>query len=183
MNTILYINPLTPEITFLIFDWDQIVTKTLTKNLDTASTFPRLLVAIVDEYQIDTIWCVTGPGPFTLMRVVTLTINAISYTRRLSIKSCHFFDLITSGNQAIIEANPREYLIRSGGEVINIAKALLPAGSYEGIFTEIDSTGDTKYIQYSEDRANIYQVFSAKPPETRISPLYFKPPHITCPQP
>ena len=102
------------------------VTKTLTKNLDTASTFPKLLVDIVDEYQIDTIWCVVGPGPFTLMRVVTLAINAISYTRPISVKSCHFFDLITSGNQAIIEANPREYLIRSVSEVISIAKALLP---------------------------------------------------------
>ncbi len=117
------------------------------------------------------------------MRVITLTINALIYTRDIIVKSCHFFDLITSGNMPIIEANPREYLIRSGGEVISIAKTLLPAGSYEGIFSEIDSTGDTKYIQYSEDRANIYQVFSAKPPETRISPLYFKPPHITCPQP
>ncbi len=117
------------------------------------------------------------------MRVVTLAINAISYTRPISVKSCHFFDLITSGNQAIIEANPREYLIRSGSEVVSIAKALLPAGSYEGIFSEIDSTGDIKYIQYSEDRANITRVFSVKTPETRISPLYFKPPHITCPQP
>ncbi len=117
------------------------------------------------------------------MRVVTLAINAISYTRRLSIKSCHFFDLITSGNQAIIEANPREYLIKSSTEVVSIAKVLLTAGTYEGIISEINSTGDIKYIQYSEDRANIHRVFLIKTPETRIYPLYFKPPHITCPQP
>jgi hypothetical protein len=98
------------------------VTKTLTKNLDTASTFPRLLIDIVDEYKITDIWCVVGPGPFTLMRVVTLAINAISYTRDIQVKSCHFFDLITSGNRAIIEANPREYLIQQDGEVVSIAK-------------------------------------------------------------
>ena len=183
MNNTLYINPLTPEITFLIFDWDQTITKTLAKNLDTASTFPKLLSSIVDEYQIDTIWCVTGPGPFTLMRVVTLAINAISYIRTIQVKSCHFFDLITSGNLAIIEANRREYLIRSGGEVISIAKWDLPEWIYEGIFSSIDSTVGEKSIQYNEGRANIYQVFSVKTPETRISPLYFKPPHITCPQP
>ena len=85
-----------------------------------------MLVDIVDEYEIDEIWCVTGPGPFTLMRVVTLAINAISYTRLITVKSCHFFDLIMSGNRAIIEANPREYLIRSDSEVVSIAKALLP---------------------------------------------------------
>lgn len=96
--------------------------RTLVKDLDTASTFPKMLVAIVDEYKITDIYCVTGPGPFTLMRVVTLAINAIAYTRDITVRSCHFFDLIMSGNQPIIEANPREYLIRQGGEVVSTTK-------------------------------------------------------------
>ncbi len=96
--------------------------RNLVKDLNTASTFPKLLVDIVDEYKITDIWCVTGPGPFTLMRVVTLAINAIVYTRDITVRSCHFFDLITSGNQPIIEANPREYLIRQGGEVVSVTK-------------------------------------------------------------
>jgi tRNA A37 threonylcarbamoyladenosine modification protein TsaB len=123
MNTTLYINSLTPEIHFMIFAREQTITQTLAKNLDTASTFPKMLVAIVDEYAITDIWCVTGPGPFTLMRVVTLAINAIAYTRDITVRSCHFFDLITSGNQPIIEANPREYLIRESNEVISIVKS------------------------------------------------------------
>lgn len=122
MNTILYINPLTPYITFLISDGESIIEKTLEKNLDTASTFPKLLVEVVDLYQIQDIYCVTGPGPFTLMRIVTLAINVLTYTRDIRVKSCHFFDLIPSHNQPIIEANPREYLIREHDEVISIAK-------------------------------------------------------------
>lgn len=122
MNTTLYINPLTPNITIIISDGESIIERTLEKNLDTASTLPRLLVELVDEYSIKDIWCVTGPGPFTLMRVVTLAINALIYTRDIRVKSCHFFDLITSPNQPIIEANPREYLIREHNEVISIAK-------------------------------------------------------------
>lgn len=180
MSSILYINPLTPEINFLIFDWEQTITKTLAKNLDTASTFPRIVVDIVDEYGIDEIWCVTGPGPFTLMRVVTLSINSLTYTRAIIVKSCHFFDLITSENLPIIEANPREYLIRQGDSVISIAKELLPIWAYEGIFSDMISTEDTKSIQYREDRVNITRLFAVKQIENRISPIYFKPPHITC---
>jgi hypothetical protein len=65
---------------------------------------------------------VIGPGPFTLMRVVTLAINALAYTRAIRVKSCHFFDLISSPNQPIIEANPREYLIREHNNIISIDK-------------------------------------------------------------
>ena len=182
MSNTLYINPLTPEIHLLIFEWDQIVTKTLAKNLDTASTFPKLLSGIVDQYTITDIWCVTGPGPFTLMRVITLAINAIWYTRAISVRSCHFFDLISEYHQPIIEANPREYLIREKATIVSIAKWDLPEWIYEGIFADIDSTVRDKSIQYSEDRSNIIRVFSMREKESRISPIYFKPPHITWPK-
>lgn len=84
-----------------------------------------MLVDLVDLYNLNEIFCITGPGPFTLMRVVTLAINAMTYTRSIQIKSCHFFELITSGNIAIIEANPKEYLIKNENEIINIEKELL----------------------------------------------------------
>ena len=182
MNNTLYINPLTPEINFMIFQWEQTITKTLTKNLDTASIFPKMLVGIVDEYTINEIWCVTGPGPFTLMRVVTLAINALTYTRPIIVKSCHFFDLITSENLPIIEANPREYLIRQDGEVVSMMKWELVVWAYEGIFSDIDSTVGSKSIQYKEERGNIVHLFATKQIENNISPIYFKPPHITCPK-
>lgn len=78
----LSINPLLPEISFIVIDEDSIIEQsTLAKNLDTASTFPRHLVDIMNRYTIDEIWCITGPGPFTLMRIVTLTCNAIGLAR------------------------------------------------------------------------------------------------------
>ncbi len=182
MNTTLYINPLTPEIHFLIFDWENTITETLVKGIDTGSTFPKILIALVDKYDISDIWCVTGPGAFTLMRVVTLAINWLIYTRPIQVKSCHFFDLIGNTHLPIIEANSREYLIREGNEIISVTKWDLIEWVYEGIFSDIDSTLWTKSIQYSENRNNITRVFSDKSYEERISPLYFKPPNITCPK-
>lgn len=178
----LYINPLTPDIHFLILKWEETITRTLMKNLDTASTFPKMLVAIVDEYAITDIWCVTGPGPFTLMRVVTLAINAIAYTRTIRVKSCHFFDLIMNEYTPIIEANPREYLIRRHDEIITITKELIPPWVYGGIFSDIISTEGTKFIQYKEDTIRIMDIFRTRQTENRISPIYFKPPHITWPK-
>lgn len=84
-----------------------------------------MLVDIVDMYFIEEIWCVSGPGPFTLMRVVTLSINALRYTRSLTTKSCHFFDLIDPENIAIIEANPKECLIEEDGIIRIKTKELL----------------------------------------------------------
>ncbi len=126
MKQILYINPLLPEIHFLIFQENATIIKTLPKNRDTALDFPKMLVDLVDIYKINEIFCVTGPGPFTLMRVVTLAINALSYTRNIRIKSCNFFDLITSDAIGIIEANPREYIIKESDTLISIQKEYLP---------------------------------------------------------
>ena len=77
MKKILYINPLLEEIHFILLIGEEIITKTLPKNLETASTLPKMLVDLVDLYNINDIYCIVGPGPFTLMRVITLAINAI----------------------------------------------------------------------------------------------------------
>ncbi|NRH20594.1 hypothetical protein HOO68_00935 [Candidatus Gracilibacteria bacterium] len=183
MKTILYINPLSTEITFLIFQNDTtIIKKTLLKNLETATSFPVLLVDTVNQYEVNEIWCITGPGPFTLMRIVTLSINALRYSRDIEIKSCHFFDLITENFIPIIEANPKEYLIKKNDAVVLIPKDSLEKGNYQGIISGIFSTEDIKYIQYKEDKNNIISVFSSIPCEIRMSPIYFKTPHITCPK-
>ncbi len=78
----LSINPLLPEISFIVIDEDIILEQsTLVKNLDTASTFPRHIIDIMNRHDISDILCITGPGPFTLMRIVTLTCNAIALSR------------------------------------------------------------------------------------------------------
>jgi tRNA A37 threonylcarbamoyladenosine modification protein TsaB len=109
---ILSINPLLPEISCIVMDSDVTHTSTITKNLDTASTLPRHIVDLVDRFGITEIWCVTGPGPFTLMRIVTLICNTLAIARGIRLKSAHFFDMITPGHLPIIEANPKECITR-----------------------------------------------------------------------
>ncbi len=99
--------------------------------MNTASTFPKIIVDLVDQYNINEIFCITGPGPFTLMRVITLAINAITYTRNIQLKSCHFFELIKSSNIPIIEANTKEFIIKNENEIINVDKELITKGNYE----------------------------------------------------
>ena len=65
------------------------------------------------------------------MRIVTLSINALTYTRDITIKSCHFFDLINDASIPIIEANPKEYLIKKNNEVILVPKEALETGNYQ----------------------------------------------------
>lgn len=93
---ILSINPLLPEISCIIMDSHIIVDQSIvTKNLDTASTLPRYIVDLVDRYNITEIWCVVGPGPFTLMRIVTLICNTLAIARGIRLKSAHFFDMVS----------------------------------------------------------------------------------------
>ena len=179
MKKILYINPLLEEIHFILLVGEEIITKTLPKNLETASTFPKMLVDLVDLYDINDIYCIVGPGPFTLMRVITLAINAIWYTRSIGVKSCHFFDLICDTSIPIIRANPKEFLIKTNNTIENISIELVPNGTYEGIIGSIPSTEGIKYIEYTDNIQHILNVFLPRPYESKIAPLYFKPPHIT----
>ena len=179
MQNIVYINPIWNEIYFQIFIWMETFQKSLQKNLESASSFPKMLVEIVDTYSINEIWCITWPGAFTLMRVITLSINALTYTRYISIKSCHFFDLIPLSRNAILELNPKEYLIRDTYWIRHIEKELLMPWVYEWLISSNLSTENIKYIQYINDIDTIFSTFQSKDTETRIVPLYFKPPHIT----
>lgn len=179
MNTILYINPIWNEICFQIFITSETITKSLQKNLETAATFPKMLVDIVDEYNISEIWCIVWPGAFTLMRVITLAMNALTYTHNIALKSCHFFDLIKNSNNAILELNPKEYLIRDSFGIRSISKEFILPWIYEWIISSNLSTEGIKYIQYSDSRDTIFSTFRTKDTEVRIVPIYFKPPHIT----
>ncbi len=183
MNTILYINPLWREISFFIFQNKNTIIEKLDKNLDTAITFPKKLVDLVDLYNIKEIWCIVGPGPFTLMRIITLGINSLKYTNNITLKSCNFFDLISKNNTGIIESNSKEFIIKNDDIITIIDKNILPKWTYEGITFEKFSTEEIKYIQYNDERKNIENIFSLKLSEIQISPVYFKPPHITCPKP
>jgi hypothetical protein len=139
MLHILYINPLLRELEarVCISGVEQVFS--LAKYHQTAENFPAWILQIVDRYQITEIWCITGPGPFTLMRIVTLTLNTLAYTRSIPLKSCHFFDLILPPYRPILQANDQEYLTRIGPDVSLVLPASLPSGTYQGICTTIES--------------------------------------------
>jgi len=59
MQPILYINPLLSEITFSVFLGEEIIHYSLIKNLDNATTFPKMLIEIIDTHSIREIWCIT----------------------------------------------------------------------------------------------------------------------------
>ncbi len=183
MNNILYINPLLNEISFLIFQNENTIIEKIDKNLNTSTAFPKKLVDLVDLYDIEEVWCVVGPWPFTLMRIITLAVNSLRYTKNITLKSCNFFDLIEWNNIGIIEANTKEYIIKKDDTISTIEKDWLLRWIYTGIISEKFSTEEIKYIQYEDDKKNIENIFSHILPEIRISPVYFKPPHITCPKP
>jgi hypothetical protein len=176
----LSINPLLPEISFIVINGDTIVEQsTLSKNLDTASTFPRHLVDILNRHSIDEIWCITGPGPFTLMRIVTLACNAVHLARWTLLKWCHLFDMIDARYTPIIEANPRECIIRIDGEDRLITRDDIPNWAYMWLLEAKDFTEEKTFIQYTEDIHTIRKVFENKEYIQNLSPLYFKAPHIT----
>lgn len=177
---ILSINPLLPEISCIVMDNHTIVGQsTVAKNLDTASTLPRHIVDLVDKYDITEIWCVVGPGPFTLMRIVTLVCNTLAITRGVRLKSAHFFDMISPWHIAIIEANPKECIIREGSIESLRTWDTLPLWVYEWILTTKELSDDKTWIQYNENRETMEHVFAVKGYVSALSPIYFKAPHIT----
>lgn len=176
---ILAINPLLDEISCIIYADIGIQTSTLAKNLDTASTFPRHILHLIDIYDIDEIWCIVWPGAFTLMRIVTLTCNTLAISRHIRLKWLHFFDMIPRIYTPLIVANPRECIIRTGGCDTIIPNTDIPKGIYSGIFTTKEFTEDESFIQYSESPEHIYKIFSSVPYTEKLSPIYFKSPHIT----
>jgi hypothetical protein len=178
--SILAINPLLPEISCIVIDDHKIIEiSTVAKNLDTASTLPRHIVDLVDKHGIDEIWCVTGPGPFTLMRIVTLICNTLAIARGVQLKSAHFFDMISPWHIAIIEANPKECIIRDGDTGSLKTWDDLPLWIYEWILTTKELSDDKTWIQYSENPETIEHVFESKEYVSALSPIYFKAPHIT----
>jgi hypothetical protein len=181
MTKTLYINPLTSPISLTVLEWNHITHESsLPRNGDEFSTFPEMIVDLVDRYSVEEIWCITWPGPFTLMRIITLTINTLQIVQWVWLKGIHFFDLIDmSLYTPLLEINSHEYLIRWSTWDTLVAQWDLPYGQYMWICSDIAFTDDKKIIQYTPDIAKIIAIFESKTQENRISPIYFKPPHIT----
>lgn len=186
MSAVFYINPLARDIRLDIIEKETkllLATYTLPKTWNDFETIPEFFVKLKNKYFPTEIWCITWPGPFTLMRIITLTLNGLAFLQRIKLKSAHVFDIMHATNPdltPIIEANSHEYMIRRStiwwDEIIK--KEELPIANYVG---KLDEPLERNYTLWHESTEAICHFFETKDDELRLSPLYIKPPKITLP--
>jgi hypothetical protein len=178
---VLFINPISDSIELLIIDVEHGEvrhTSTIPKWRD-YDEFPDAIVDTIDRHDIDTIWCITGPWAFTRMRIVTLTLNTLKLARDITLKWCHFFDIIDTPSP-ILRANDREYIMKeSDTSTYLVSKFDIPAGTYTGYGDRNDFTEEKKLIQYTYTTAHVMRVFMWIEASSSLLPIYLKDPHIT----
>ena len=181
-HNILYINPLWENIIFLskinnIFESQNLIIP----FLKFAENFPKILSKFVEEKNIREIWVINGPGTFTKMRVIILTINTIKMSfPEIIVKSVHFFDFFKDlPEKPLIEINAKEFLTNDDQNVeIFYDKNSLPDSHYIGYSTtELLQTSTFK--NFVDQWNEIEKIFKSKKSENFLTPNYIKPPHIT----
>lgn len=105
-----FINPIGKHITLLIIEIEKrtvIESSVIEKTGNDFEIIPKIFVDLAKKYHIEEIWCIVWPGPFTLMRIITLILNSIAYNATdIRLKSSHYFDLMYwSQDILILEAN------------------------------------------------------------------------------
>ena len=138
-HNILYINPLWENIIYLSKINNIFESQNLTiPFLKFAENFPKILSKFVEEKNIREIWVINGPGTFTKMRVIILTINTIKISfPEIIVKSVHFFDFFKDlPEKPLIEINAKEFLTNDNqnGEIF-YDKNSLPDRDYIGYST------------------------------------------------
>lgn len=147
---------------------------------DDFSSFPKTIINIIEEETIEEIWCICGPGSFTRMRIITLVLNTLHLSKNIVVKWCHFFDLIQKWIP-ILEINTTEYIIKdSSRDSIVINKEGLAPWVYSGYISKNDFTDAGEFVEYKENCTNISEFFGNIEEQERLSPIYYKNPHITC---
>lgn len=177
---ILTINPLLPSIYFQILDEKEILENfTLEKDGKEFSTLPEFLVDAVMRKNIDEVWCIVWPWPFTLMRILTLSLNTLALTHEIKLRGISFFDFYAWKNIPLLQINDREYLIRDNDSLKIMDQKSEIQGTYEGIFQKNDFTDLHSFIEWKEIEQNWREKLTNISPKQQLDPLYFKPPNIT----
>lgn len=176
----LFINPLQSDITLSLLESDMLIKKISIPYGDDFLLFPKAISDITESENIEEIWCICGPGPFTRMRIVTLALNTFWLSKNIKLKWCHFFDLIDTWIP-ILEINKTECLIQDiTWNSILINKNDIPQWSYIGYISKNDFTDTKVFIEYKEDYEKISTLFWEIEEQKWLSPIYYKNPHITC---
>ena len=176
----LFINPISSDITISLLE-DSICREThIIPKWDDFSQFPEKVIELVDAHSIKEIWCICGPGAFTRMRIVTLTLTTLRLSRAIRLKWCHFFSIIKEWIP-ILRANDREYIIETAKWITTlIEKGNIPLGTYIWYDDKNDFTDAKVFIEYREDAREVSRVFEQIEYTEVLSPIYLKDPHITC---
>jgi hypothetical protein len=179
---ILYVNPIGKSITLMIIETDIpriLKSEIIEKTWNDFEIIPKIFVDLSKKYSLKEIWCITGPWPFTLLRIITLILNSITYNNsNIILKSGHYFELLRwSDGVPILQANKHEYLIKTNNTIETIIKKEdLPPWKFIGYIDEISIPW---YTEYHENMETIISLFSQKENIHRLSPLYIKAPNIT----
>ncbi|NDK19813.1 hypothetical protein GW819_03155 [Candidatus Gracilibacteria bacterium] len=127
---------------------------------------------------------VNGPGSFTAMRIITLTINTLSFVHYIPLYSVDYFmlgELSGWTYPLLLRANRGEYLLKKAGNTIPelIAISDIEPGTYFGIGDVNDFTNGTISIQSTLRYPVFCKNFPIENPTERIEPIYIKKPNIT----
>lgn len=174
----LYINPLLPDITITLLEWTKIEKTFSIPKGDDFESFPNIIMEIIQNHEIEEIWTLLWPGLFTRMRIVTLTLGSIIFSKKIHIKWIHFFDLI-SHEIPIIQANTDEYRVLIKNTDMIVHKNELPDWNYQGYGDKNNFTDGKVFIEYKENWWEISTIFQNLPLLKEVSPIYIKSPHIT----
>lgn len=187
----LLINTLSPSATYLLFNSERKVVSEEVLDIHGRESeyFLESLLLFLErnslEYKdLEGVVTVNGPGSFTAMRIITLTLNTLSLVHKVPLYSIDSFALgELSGwrHPILIRANRGEYLLQ---EYIDSSPKLvaipdLPSGSYFGFGEENDFANQDISIESTLDYESICRNITLANPVERMEPLYIKKPNIT----
>lgn len=180
----LFIFPLFDDVEYHVVTDEGVTTQTTPKGSD-FEQIPETILSLIDTFDIHDILVVTGPGAFTRMRILTLTLNTLTFTRDIRLKPLHFFDLMDPNTTRVLRMNPSEWLIRSPGDeadrVIDQDGLMAITGTLSGIGVKNDFAEGQLSVEYQHNWENIRSLTHETVTSHRLSPLYLKAPKITLP--
>lgn len=187
----LFINTIPETSTYILFDSERSICGQQTFGLKwhESEQFLVSLEGFLAENslvfeELKGIVVVNGPGSFTAMRIVTLTINTIAFVHGTPLYGIDFFSLATLGwleYPMFVKANRGEYLMKKSWEdlpqIVPIDE--VSSGQYAGFGDINDFANKEISIQSEIDYGTVIQNVPLDVPQERIEPFYIKKPNIT----
>lgn len=187
----LFINTIPETSTYILFDSERMIRdqKTLALKGHESEQFLVSFEEFLSDNDLlfndlDGIVVVNGPGSFTAMRIVTLTVNTLAFVHHTPLYSLDFFNLATLGGLGypiLVKANKGEYLVRKSQEDLPSIVLIsdVPDGQYAGLGDINDFANGGISIQSEIDYNRVIQNLPLDVPQERIEPFYIKKPNIT----